>query len=429
MPRPARAYRIATAIARSLIPLAARLSPRLARSAAGREASATRFRAWGDSGRDPSRPLVLVHAASAGELRQAEPVVRRLRSARPSWQLAITCFSPSGIPVAAELPADVHGLLPWDRPEEVRRLLSALQPSVVAVSKLDLWPELACQTHGQGVPLALIAATVRPSSGRLRWPARPVLASAYALIDRAAAVSQDDAERLTRLGVRPDRITVEGDPRYDSVLERVPAPGSAAPAEPRLVAGSTWGPDDEVLLGAFAEVRARQPEARLLIAPHEPTPDALARLSGRARRIGLPSPVPWGSPESAGAPLAVLETIGGLAPLYGIGQLAYVGGGFGRRGLHSVLEPAALGVPVIVGPRWRESRDAIALRSAGALVALEGREPRAALTRQWLAWLADPATRHLAGCAAREMVLSGAGAADRCAALVLRLVEAGQGRP
>ncbi len=427
MPRPARVYRLATAIAWPLIPLAARLSPKLARGIAGRAASAARFRAWGDSSRHPTRPLVLLHAASAGELRQAEPVIRRLRAARPAWQLAVTCFSPSGVPVAAELPVEVHGMLPWDRPEGVRRLLSALKPSLVVVSKLDLWPEFACQVHRQGIPLALIAATVRPGSGRLRWPARPVLESAYALVDRAGAVSQDDAERLALLGVRPDRITVEGDPRYDGVLERLSGRGPVDAEEPRLVAGSTWSPDDTVLLAAFADVRARWPRARLLIAPHEPTRAGLTRLSELARRLALPPPVPWGGPETADAPLTVLQTVGGLAPLYRFGQLAYVGGGFGR-GLHSVLEPAALALPVIVGPRWRESRDATALHNAGALVPLEGQEPTALLTRQWLEWLGNATARRRAGAAAREVVLAGCGAADRCAALLLGLVATEQGR-
>jgi len=427
MSRPARVYRLASAIAWPLIPLAARLSQKLARGIAGRAASAARLQTWGDSERDPTRPLILLHAASAGELRQAEPVIRRLRAARPSWQLALTCFSPSGIPVAAELPVDVHGMLPWDRPEGVRRLLSALKPSLVVISKLDLWPEFAWQVHRQGIPLALIAATVRPGSGRLRWPVRPLLESAYALVDRAGAVSQDDAERLALLGTRPDRITVEGDPRYDGVLERLSGSGHAEAEAPRLVAGSTWGPDETMLLTAFADVRAQWPRARLLVAPHEPTPNGLTRLAELARRVALPSPVSWGGPEAADAPLTVLQTVGGLAPLYRFGQLAYVGGGFGR-GLHSVLEPAALGVPVIVGPRWRESRDATALRAAGALVPLEGPEPQARLTRQWLEWLGDAAARRRAGAAGREVVLAGRGAADRCAALVLGLVATEQGR-
>jgi 3-deoxy-D-manno-octulosonic-acid transferase len=428
MLRPARAYRLAVAILRPLIPLAARVNSKLARAHAGRRESAVRFQAWGASHRDPSRPLALVHAASAGELRQAEPVLRRLRMARPSWQFAVTCFSPSGEAVAAGLPADVSGLLPWDRPDEVRALFSALRPGIVVVSRLDLWPELAFEARRRGAALALIAATLRPRSGRLQWPAHSILAPAYALVDRAAAVSQADSVLLQRLGVPPARITVEGDPRYDGVLERVADAAPVPDQAPRLVAGSTWRPDEVVLLQAFAAVRARRPEARLVLAPHEPTPGALARLARMARQLNLPSPVPVDAPAGAEAPLKVLEAVGGLAPLYGTGTVAYVGGGFAQAGLHSVLEPAALGIPVIVGPHWQENRDAAVLQQAGALVGLEAADPVDSLVRQWLAWLEHGDARRLAGAAARQAVLAGAGAADRCTALLLELVESTQGR-
>ena len=110
----------------------------------------------------------------------------------------------------------------------------------------------------------MVAATVSPGSGRLRWPARAILRAGYEAVGVAAAVSEEDAQRLARLGVSPDRIRVLGDPRFDSVVERVAGVPPDEPllrfgrGAPTLVAGSTWPEDEAALLGAFARVRAQQ---------------------------------------------------------------------------------------------------------------------------------------------------------------------------
>jgi 3-deoxy-D-manno-octulosonic-acid transferase len=392
----------------------------------GRRESHRRFVAWAHAHRTDA-PLVLWHAPSAGEWRQAEPVFHRLRQQHPDWQWALSYTSPSAPPVAASLNPEIHGYLPWDTSAGTGALLAALRPAALVFTKLDLWPELACQAARRGIALGLIAATVRPRSSRLRWPARAVLHQAYAQVSRAGAVSSDDATLLGRLGVRPERIDVLGDPRSDAVLERIAGHAPDVSTEPLLVAGSTWPGDELVLLSALVRVRSRWPGARLLIAPHVPGPDVHERLTGLARRLGLPPPAPHAEPDPR-TPIRIVETAGRLALEYGRGWLAYVGGGFGRAGLHSVLEPAAWGVPVLVGPRWRESRDARQLQEVGALVPLEGNDPVAHLAERWEGWLADPAARRTAGAAGRRVVEQGRGAADRTAALLTGLMEETRGR-
>jgi 3-deoxy-D-manno-octulosonic-acid transferase len=187
------------------------------------------------------------------------------------------------------------------------------------------------------------------------------------------------------------------------------APGSAA-----LVAGSTWPADEEVLLAAFVTVLARRPDARLILAPHEPTPDAIELILRTAGRLGAPSPRLLGE-ATARTPLVVVDRLGVLATLYGAGTLAYVGGGFGRAGLHSVLEPAAWGLPVIVGPHWQESRDAGRLISGGAAVSAGTVE---ALATAWLNWLQDEPARAAAGARALGVVEAERGASARSAALL-----------
>jgi 3-deoxy-D-manno-octulosonic-acid transferase len=420
-------YRLALAVGARFARALAPLVPPWRAAVEGRAASAAAFAAWT---RRPGDPAILLHAASAGELRQAEPLLRRLHGRHPEWQFAVTYTSRSAVAVARELPADIHGFLPWDTPGCAAALLDAVRPDLLAVSKLDLWPELAWQASRRGIPIVLLGAGVRPDSSRLRWPARWVLRPQYSGVAAAAAATAGDAERLTRLGVPADRIQVSGDPRADAVVERLEGRTLPARHPALLVAGSTWPEDEDRLLDAFGQVRARRPEARLLLAPHQPTPARLARLERRVRAAGLPRPLP---PDASGSDLPVLieDRVGRLAFLYGLGSLAYVGGGFRRAGLHSTLEPAAWGVPVLAGPRWCQSGEAVALAAAGGLIGIEGTGPRAtdALARQWLRWLEDETARTRAGEAGRQAVLAEVGATDRCAALIESRVTARPPRP
>jgi 3-deoxy-D-manno-octulosonic-acid transferase len=192
-----------------------------------------------------------------------------------------------------------------------------------------------------------------------------------------------------------------------------------------MVAGSTWPADEAVLLTAFAQLRRTHAEARLILVPHEPTTEHLRAIEARARTAGLPQAVRLGV-ASGPVPLLLIDRVGVLATLYGAGTMAYVGGGFGWAGLHSVLEPAAWGLPVAFGPRWQSSRDAGLLLEAGSAQALPQRThaAAAALERLWNGWIAADAGRAARGRRAREVVLHGLGASERTAEMLARLISA-----
>jgi len=394
----------------------------------GRSTASARLTEWARAHRDRARPLVWLHAASVGEGLQAESVLLELRRLRPDAQYLYTHFSPSATALARGLPVDVADYLPYDVPAAVDDLLAELDPDLLVFAKLDLWPELATRASEAGVSVALIAATVSPGSGRLRWAARTLLRPGYEAVVAAAAIAEEDAERLARLGVTRERIRVLGDPRFDSVWAKVhgasggdPLPASGGPGT--LVAGSTWPRDEAVVLPAFAQARSRRPELRLVLVPHEPTEAHLRGAEEAAATLGLPHPVRLSEAEGP-SPLLLVDRVGVLARLYGGGDFAYVGGGYGRAGLHSVLEPAVCGVPVAFGPRWQNSRDAGLLLSAGAAVALPADSGQASrtLAEWWLAGVADPAARARAGRRSREVVERGLGAARRSAELLAELI-------
>lgn len=363
-------------------------------------------------------------------------MIEALRASRPDWQIAYTYFSPSAVTFAESLAVDFTDYLPFDRPRDVRHALDALAPTALVYGKLDVWPELTLAAYHRRIRLGLVAATVAPNSSRLSWPVRGWAAPAYAALDRVGAVAPEDAERLERLGARRESISVTGDTRYDSVLQRAARldrsrqPFATLAADPpafTIVAGSTWPSDDDVLLPAFADLQRSDLAAscRIILVPHEPTSSHLARLDAAARAADLPRPMR--SSESLGVDLArasvvVVDQVGLLADLYALAQVAYVGGGYHGAGLHSVLEPAVWGVPISVGPRWGSSRDAGMLIGRGAALPLPvaGRE---ALTRQWQLWRSDPTARDRAGRAGAALVQEGAGAAERTTALVRLLVE------
>jgi 3-deoxy-D-manno-octulosonic-acid transferase len=429
MPTTPLAYRALTALGSALAPLAGLAGAKLREGHEGRRGAPGRLGAWAGRHRDPSRALVWFHASSVGEGLQAESVLRELRELLPAAQYAYTHFSPSAQGLARRVPADVADYLPYDRPRAVEAALDALSPDLLVFAKLDLWPELATRAAARGGIVAMVAATLSPGSGRLRWPARSLLRAGYRSLAAVAAISPEDGERLSRLGVPRERIRVLGDPRFDSVTAKVRAVAPDDPllrfgrGAPTLVAGSTWPGDEAVLLRAFAEVLESRPDARLILVPHEPTPDHLETVERAATGAGLPVPIRLSAAASP-VPVLLVDRVGVLAALYGAGTMAYVGGGYGRAGLHSVLEPAAWGLPVAFGPNWGDSRDAHLLLHAKAGIALPpGRaEGAAELARHWNGWIGDEEERAAQGRRAAAVVTGGLGAARRSAGMLAELI-------
>jgi 3-deoxy-D-manno-octulosonic-acid transferase len=419
------AYDAAAQLARFIGAFAPADGPKLARALAERRGIQARYAQWALRGRDQSRPLLWMHAPSVGEGLMARPVLANLRQRRPDLQLAYTWFSPSAVKFAQSLDVDFRDYLPLDTPNDAQTTLDLLRPAAFVYSKLDVWPNFVAESRARGIRLGLISATLSTGSSRQSPVGRALLGDAYAALDAVGAVDASDADRLARLGVRKSVIEVTGDTRYDQVWDRIhriaEKEAALAPlrsSRPTIVAGSTWPADEAVLLPAFIEARSTNPDLRLIIAPHEPTDDHVAPLERWARQNSLS--VTRLSRCDASASVVIVDTIGILAELYSLAGVAYVGGGFHAAGLHSVVEPAAFGIPVIVGPRNSQSRDAGLLVTAdAAMVANDVRGMTAALSR-----LTQPGAERAAemGRNALGVVQQELGAADRSTALVERLL-------
>ncbi|HEX5581750.1 MAG TPA: glycosyltransferase N-terminal domain-containing protein, partial [Gemmatimonadaceae bacterium] len=326
---------------------------------------------------------------------------------------------------ARRLAVDFADYLPFDTAGDMRAVLRALQPSALVFSKLDVWPVLVREASTRGVPLGMVSATLAAGSSRRSGPAARLLRDAYARLDRVGAIAAADADRLVELGVRPDAVRVTGDTRYDQVWARAAAADRTGPllaplasGRPTLVAGSTWPADERTLLPAWERVRAAVPGARLVIAPHEPTAGHLAPIERWATSAGLRL-ARLSAPDAPAADVVLVDRVGVLGELYALADAAYVGGGFHAAGLHSVLEPAAFGAPVLFGPRFANSRDAeLLVEAGGGATAPDAR----ALGDVLLRWLTDDDARREAGHHARALVEGGLGAAERSWDLVAELL-------
>ena len=425
-----RLYRLASRLTHRL-PLG---RGKLAHSVRGRQSAVGRWLAWAGEQR-PDGPLVWVHAASVGEALAVQPVVERLRRARPDVRLVRSYSSPSAAEWPAPFEAEHDDYVPLDEPGAVARVLDAVRPSMMLFSRGDLWPELVLGAGSRGIPVAVAGAMVRPHSPRMNALLYPLYAEVHAAVSWLGAVTREDAARWRRLGVPEERVSVTGDPRHDQVLERVPQLGSMGALSEWsthgevLVAGSTEQEDVPVLLEAAARALAAHEDARLLIVPHSPTDKVVSHLVSRARRLGL-TPTVWHGASDVVPPearMVVVAASGLLVDLYALGAAAHVGGGFRRGRLHAVVEPAAYALPMTFGPHWQASSDAAAAIEAGGALALPRRDAPRALEGQWLRWLDGPDARLDAGVAARGTLHQGA--ASETARKLLGLLPAAAAAP
>jgi 3-deoxy-D-manno-octulosonic-acid transferase len=420
--------------ARAASQVAPSSSGKLWRSLRARRGVLERWERAAAATRDPSRPLVWLHAPSVGEGLQARPVAQALRSAHPEVQQAYSFFSPSAERFAASVGADITDYLPFDGAREADRLLDALRPDLLVFVKLDVWPVLVARAAARGVPVAMLSATLAEGSGRRGGIAQALLHDAYAALTAVGAIDAANAERLVELGVRRDVVQVTGDTRFDQVLARATGLDRHAPLlqrlisdRPTLVAGSTWPSDEAVLQPAWRAVREDIPTARLIVAPHEPNEAHTAPILSWARaagfRVSTLADAEGTDAErvdaSRDADVLVVDRVGVLGDLYALGTAAFVGGGFHSAGLHSVLEPAAFGLPVAFGPGHQMSRDAGLLLEAGGGATVTDAAALAAVLR---AWLTDTRVRDDAGRRALALVQAEVGATARSLGLIEKLL-------
>lgn len=388
---------------------------------------------------------VWFHVSSAGEYEQARPILRALRERfGKDLPTLATVFSPSGHERASAHPdADVVEYLPFDTARAMERTVGRLAPRAIVFVKYDCWPNLVWTARRHEVPTLLLGASLHRASQRASGLARRFFHSVYASLDAVGAIAEEDARRFREhLGLDPDRVSVTGDSRVDQIIRRhedatdSPLVESFADVPWRyLILGSTWPRDEAAFLPAAADALHTHGELGLIVAPHEPTADTLDRLEAALRSRGVeavrlsqlvePSTDRRRSTAAARDPSSwraiLVDSVGRLATLYRLGHVAFVGGGF-TTGVHSVLEPAVCGLPVIFGPRHGNAVEAGRLLAAGAAVCARDASEAGRALRVWL----DDAGLHAqASTAGLEQVQLQRGATARNLDLLVRVAGLG----
>ena len=375
-------------------------------------------------GTEGRHPRIWLHAASAGETLQARPLGDAIRAEYPDGALFYSYFSPSAERMVASWQApDAADYLPFDWPAAMRAQIESLDPDAIILVAGELWPNLIWTAADRGIPLAQACCRLAGGSARMEWKARALTGRLYREFRAIGAVTEEDAQLLTRMGIPREAVAVTGDTRIDVSLARVEEAASLPPAwqpppgaGPIVVAGSTWPADEAVVLPAVARLRERHPGLVAVVVPHEPSESAVERIASRAAGVGLRATRIGAGATPAAAidgdrppAVVVVDRMGLLYRLYRLADAAYVGGGFGGS-VHNTVEPAAHGTPVAVGPSHGDPAEVDALKRAGGLVTVATAD---ALAARWGEWLDDPSARERAGAAARAAIESARGATAR----------------
>jgi 3-deoxy-D-manno-octulosonic-acid transferase len=359
---------------------------------------------------EPGEFRVHFHASSVGEFEQAKPIIEALRSEGRPYRITASFFSPSGFEQQGRYEGiDGACYIPHDRQGEMSEFMNRISPDLVIIIRYDLWLEFLRQARVRRIPVVLVCGVLRSASSRFSPIVRSFFEKLYRQLSLIHAVSEEDRQAFRRLAPNVP-VEVSGDTRYDRVIARARAAARFEQFTPEmiagrtvLVAGSTWPADEELL-----EVLRGREDLLLIVVPHEPSKEhvesILARFAGARTLSEIEREGTNTLPHTI-----VIDRTGILAALYRIGSIAYVGGGFGD-GVHSVLEPASYGIPVLCGPRTGRSRDAEEMRRMERLQVVEREEQLLGAVESFLV---DSELRARAGAAAREFVEGHAGATGR----------------
>jgi 3-deoxy-D-manno-octulosonic-acid transferase len=370
-----------------------------------------------------SAGTIWLHAVSLGEMSAAAPLVRALRARYPDNPLVLTCGTPTGRARARALfgrTVDVR-FLPYDTPGAVARFLDRIQPRLAVIMETELWPNLFHECERRAVPLVLASARLSAKSVARYRRSGSLFRGIFSASSLIAAQTAEDAERFMAIGAQSARTRVIGNIKFDlelgaAVLEQGRAlRASFGAARPTWIAGSTHAGEEEQVLAAHAELQSVAPNALLLLVPRHPDRFRTVAdlLSSRGLRFTRRSS---GVPPDAATQVMLVDTVGELAALYASADAAFVGGSLVPIGGHNLLEPAALGVPVLTGPYQSNGKDIarMLVEQGAALQVADARELAAALSRL----LADPEERRRMGAIGRHIVESNRGSVARLLELI-----------
>ena len=306
------------------------------------------------------RPVIWVHAASVGEIVAASPIVKDIQREFPQVAVVVSVVTNVGYGMAERILPDAEGIIffPLDRPFFVRRALHLLNPLAILLVETELWPNFLRIAKKEQIPVMMVNGRISRRSHKRYMRIQSFVKGMLGSIDRFCMQSNIAAEYITDLGAHPSQVTVTGNTKYDQTYATV----TEAEKEellsqfcfsghfPIIVVGSTHKGEEEIILQAFTGLLQQYPKARLLLAPRQIV--RAEEIVTMCESYGLQAVrrSTMGRPTDEATPVVILDTIGELGRLYALGDIIFVGGSFVPVGGHNILEPAAHGKPIVVGP-------------------------------------------------------------------------------
>ena len=372
---------------------------------------------------------IWIHAVSVGEVQAAVPLINSLAKTCPARPLLVTTVTPTGAERVQSLFGDSvqHSYIPFETPHAVTRFFNNVQPDIALIMETEIWPNLYHECGQRKIPLVLVSARISPKSVDTYRRFLPLFRETLSYGIIIAAQSESDAERFKRLGAAPERTQVTGNIKFDiempnDLLER----GDNFRREnfegrPVWVAASTHEREEEQVLFAHEMVCKQFPNALLVLVPRHPERFAAVRnllhkqgLNFVARTDGVPC--------TLDTEVYLGDTMGDMPMFYAAANVAFVGGSLVPIGGHNLLEPAALGRPVVTGPYLFHTQDiADKFEKVGASIAVNNAAQLGAAVADLFA---DEATASDIGNRGREIVQQNKGALDRLLKLLQPLLSA-----
>jgi 3-deoxy-D-manno-octulosonic-acid transferase len=381
----------------------------------------------------PLRPTIWVHAVSVGEVLAVGDLLEGLRAAFAEHRVVLSTTTAGGQRLARKrMGAENVFYFPLDFPFAVRKYLRALQPELIVIAETEFWPNFLRLAHDAGARVVVVNARISdrswPGYRRIRFILKKVLQN----VDLFLAQTEEDAMRLRDIGAPGERIHVTGNLKFDVAVP----PESAIVASlrsglqhtqsgPVIVCGSTVEGEEGLLLRAFENVRASHASAVMILAPRHP--ERFAEAAALLQQLGIRF---WKRSLWSGEPLAggvlLVDTIGELAALYALADVAFVGGSLVPRGGHNILEPAQHGVAIVVGNHTENFRDIVNLLQSRDAVRIVG---PAELPLVLLDLLSNDEERRALGQRAAETAESQKGATEKTLRLLKQLLADDAKRP